>query len=255
MEKIICKNCDKVYEDKFCNHCGQKNYTEKDKSFKHIFDEVLHFLTYFEGSFITTLKSVLTRPGQLSKDYCNGKRKTYYKPISFFLLIVVLYLLFPLANGMNQKLETHAYNIIAGGLIGQQIKSKMTTEDIGEEVLSEKFHNISGETSKILMLLLIPLTALFVAILFFRQKKYAFDYVILATELNSFMMLSLFLLLPLLIVPAFLFFRIPDNNLDDIMAPFLGIIVLIYTIVLFAASLPKNGFLQYLNRLFSVLSI
>ena len=63
------------------------------------------------GTFFNTLKKIFTKPGQLSVDYCNGKRKTYFKPLSLFLLLVVVYLLFPVFEGLNMKLYYHTHHM------------------------------------------------------------------------------------------------------------------------------------------------
>jgi hypothetical protein len=244
METLICKNCDNAFEGKFCSHCGQKNYTDKDKSFRHLADEVLHFLTHFENNFIRTLKTVLTQPGKLSLDYCHGKRKSYYKPISFFLLIVVLYLLFPLASGMNMEMKEYGNNRIAGQLIQQQIESKAAANHASKEALAEQFHHVSAKSSKILLLLLIPLAALLIFILHITQKKYAFDYFILATEFNAFMMLSLFLILPLIIFPILILFHTPDHMVDEFLQPLFSLIIIIYTFLLFRRFFMEKWFVS-----------
>ena len=87
---LICKNCGNSFTGKYCNQCGEKVYGEKDKSVFHFFEEGLHFITHFDGTFFNTLKKLFTQPGQLSVDYCNGKRKSYFKPLSLFLLLVVI---------------------------------------------------------------------------------------------------------------------------------------------------------------------
>jgi hypothetical protein len=38
-----CKNCGHAFEGKFCNACGEKFYTDKDKSVKHLLEEAFHF--------------------------------------------------------------------------------------------------------------------------------------------------------------------------------------------------------------------
>jgi hypothetical protein len=232
MEINTCKNCGHTFEDTYCNHCGQKNYTDKDKSFKHLADEVLHFLTHFEGSFLRTLKTIMTQPGRLSLDYCHGKRKPYYKPISFFLFIVVIYLVFPLAKGMNPEMPSYESNKIAGSVIQQQIRSRIANTGLTAEQLSEKFHTVSSKTSKILLLLLIPFSALIFYLLYMRRKAYAFDFFILSTEFNSFILLFFFILLPLLIFPVMTVLYIPDTHIDQTLEPFILIITLTYTSIL-----------------------
>src|SRR5688500_3391743 len=109
-----CKNCNHSFTGKYCNVCGEKVYSGHDKEIKHVFEEAFHFLTHFEGKFLTTIKTIFTNPGMLSLDYCNGIRKKYFKPISLFLMIVILYLLFPLFEGLNMRLQYHQSQSLYG---------------------------------------------------------------------------------------------------------------------------------------------
>lgn len=104
----ICKNCGHVFTGNYCNQCGEKVYTEHDKSLVHLLEEGFHFVTHFEGTLLTTIKTIFTKPGQLTLDYCNGVRKKYFRPLSFFLLLVVFYLVFPLLSGLNMTLYNHS---------------------------------------------------------------------------------------------------------------------------------------------------
>src|SRR6478736_8508316 len=128
----ICKNCNNSFSGKYCNHCGEKLYHEKDRSVFHLFEEGLHFLTHFDGTFFNTLKKIFTKPGQLSVDYCNGKRKTYFKPLSFFLLLVVLYLLFPVFEGLNMKLYYHTHHILYGNYARRMVIDIMTQKHLAD---------------------------------------------------------------------------------------------------------------------------
>src|SRR4029078_451394 len=101
---ITCKNCGNHFNGNYCNNCGEKVYTEHDRTAFHFLEEGFHFLTHFEGTFFTTIKTIFAKPGQVSVDYANGIRKKYFKLLSLFLLLVVLYLLFPVFEGLNMKL-------------------------------------------------------------------------------------------------------------------------------------------------------
>ncbi|HYC86973.1 MAG TPA: DUF3667 domain-containing protein, partial [Chryseosolibacter sp.] len=104
-----CKNCTAPVDSNYCQECGEKVHYGKDRSFKHLFEEAFHFLTHFEGKFFTTLKTMFAAPGKLSLDFCHGIRKKYFKPLSFYLLVIIIYLIFPLFEGLNIKLKYH-YN-------------------------------------------------------------------------------------------------------------------------------------------------
>ena len=194
-----CKSCHKEFTGKFCPYCGQKVHHEQDKSFAHLFHEAFHFVTHFEGTFFNTIKTIFTRPGQLSVDYCNGIRKKYFKPISFFLLLVIIYLLFPLFEGLNMKLYYHVRHDFYGEYAMQKTLAVMKAKNLTDPQIAELFHTKGEKTSKFLLFLIIPVMALVSKILAFKQRKYYFDHFIFSLEASSFFILWGFLLLPFLL--------------------------------------------------------
>lgn len=216
MDNNICKNCGKAFTGNYCNWCGQKKYSEADKNLTHIAEEVFHFLTHFEGSFIRTAVTVLRYPGKLSADYCDGIRKRYYQPISFFLLLVVIYLLFPLLDGLNMKMEYYKSLSLFGDSITSQIDAKVAASGISESELSELFHHKSEKISKILLFILIPLTTVPLSILNRKKQVKVYDHFIAATEINIFIVMVLFLIAPVFIVLALKLFSISDITEETI---------------------------------------
>lgn len=105
-DTIICKNCRNSLTEKYCNQFRKKLYHEKGRKITYLFQEVFHFITHFEGVFFATPKTIFTAPGQLLKDYCDGIHKRYFTPLLLFLLPVVLYLLFSLAEGLDNDMYT-----------------------------------------------------------------------------------------------------------------------------------------------------
>jgi hypothetical protein len=197
--KQTCKNCGNHFSGKYCNACGEKIYTAHDKSLTHIFEEAFHFLTHFEGSFLTTLKTVFTKPGKFSLDYCNGIRKKYFKPVSLFLLLVVLYLVFPLFKGLNMKLNSlndNRYNY--AWATTPLVSKKMETAKISYQELCIRYDNKSPSASKLCLFILLPLSAFVLWGLFLFSKKPYFDHFILSIELSSIFIGLHFLLVPLL---------------------------------------------------------
>ena len=87
-----CLNCGASVTEKYCPHCGQKGTVER-LSWQSLLHEVLHFFTHIEHGFIKTTKQLLIRPGFLTKNFLEGKRKGYHKPISFLLIWIAIYLL------------------------------------------------------------------------------------------------------------------------------------------------------------------
>lgn len=208
-----CKNCGTGLQGKFCYACGEKVYTDHDKSIIHFFEDAFHFITHFEGTFFNTLKAIATRPGLLSLEYCRGVRKKYFKPLSFFMMLVILYLLFPMFEGLNMKLRYYPAQPLYGEWTRQVIDAKMTKLNIDFETLSELYAKKSEKFSKVLLLTVIPMAGVVLWILFAGRRKWLVDHLVLSTEINSFFLLLSFLIYPFVI--ALLNKFLPDYLFSD----------------------------------------
>jgi len=62
-------------------------------TFRDSFQDFWDFLFSVNAPFFKTLKVLFVNPGKLLREYLDGKRKSYYKPVAFFLLWTVIYLL------------------------------------------------------------------------------------------------------------------------------------------------------------------
>ncbi len=245
----VCKNCGNILTGKYCNACGEKIYTEKDKNVLHLLGEAFHFTTHFEGTFFNTLKAITTRPGKLSEDYCNGIRKKYFKPISFFFLLVILYLLFPVFEGLNQSLFYYTHNNLYGEYAMQKAIDVMRAKNLSDPEMTLAFHQKGERVSKFLLFITIPSIAFFSWLLRSKNRKLFFDHFIFAIEEISFLILWGFLLMPLLI---FLIRTIGlDLFLSDAMIQIS--ILSIFMIHLFFAAKRFFGFKWYTNLFFTVI--
>lgn len=191
----------------------------------------------------------------MSADYVTGIRKKYFKPVSFFLLIVITYLLFPRFPGLNMKFSTYVsgdYNFhwYAAPIARQKIKTHAIT---GNE-LSIMYDKKSPGFAKVGLLLLIPLAALVLSILFFTSRRYFFDHFILGTEIMSFYIFAHFLFLPLLsfatdkIAPAYQYIFEDDSWLWRSVFALFGVFIAIafrrfYTQPLWLCSIKAAAFL------------
>lgn len=202
---IVCKNCGNHFSGKYCNLCGEKVYKETDRKISHLFEEVFHFITHFEGTLFTTLRTIFKTPGKLSTDYCNGIRKKYFKPLSLFLLLVVIYLLFPLVPGLNMPLKNHLDQKSYREFATKKVQTYLQQHPASTyAMLEEKFAAKSEKLSKLLLLLIVPCSALILWALTFFKRKYFFDQMVLSAEINSFSLIANYFLLPIFIASIYL---------------------------------------------------
>lgn len=88
----ICLNCGTALTSKYCANCGQKANVDRI-TWHHVGEEIAHFFTHIEHGFLKTTKDLLIMPGVVQKNYLDGKRKSYHKPISFLLIWVAIFLI------------------------------------------------------------------------------------------------------------------------------------------------------------------
>ena len=87
-----CLNCGAKLTSKYCPDCGQKATVDRI-TWRHLLDEIVHFFTHIENGFPRTTRELIIRPGAMHKNFLDGKRKTFHKPVSFLLIWVAVFLL------------------------------------------------------------------------------------------------------------------------------------------------------------------
>ncbi len=87
-----CLNCGATVIGRYCHVCGQENVETKESFWsltKHFVFDIFHF----DGKFFHTLKYIFTRPGQVARKYCEGKRQSYLHPIRMYLFTSAVFFL------------------------------------------------------------------------------------------------------------------------------------------------------------------
>src|SRR5262245_47034553 len=81
-----CLNCGAENRGEFCSRCGQKRLHDGDLTLKHAWHFVLHEMLHVDGKLVSTLRQLLTRPGQLTLDFVEGRRTSQVNPVQLLLL-------------------------------------------------------------------------------------------------------------------------------------------------------------------------
>ena len=87
-----CLNCGEALQGNYCAGCGQAANIGKI-SFKETFSNFFAIAFALEGPLWLTIRLLIVNPGKLFREYIAGKRKSYYKPVAFFILATAVYLI------------------------------------------------------------------------------------------------------------------------------------------------------------------
>lgn len=87
-----CLNCGHplTQDYSYCPSCGQETDVHRI-TFRHFIHEFIHAFTHADKGIFHLLKDLVIRPGLVARNYIAGKRKSYFNPFTFFLIVMGIF--------------------------------------------------------------------------------------------------------------------------------------------------------------------
>ena len=196
-----CPSCGATASSPFCPACGERRWNERDLSFKHLFEQLLESLVHFDGRLFRTVRVLITKPGQLTSAYLTGCRRPYVSPFHIFLVANVVFFLAQLLSGLGvltiplaSELEHQLYSGFAQSLVTRHLGG--TGMSIPQ--YAPIFEHAEGIYAKTLIMLMLPLFAVAVGLLFVDRRKVAVAHLVFAVHFYAFLLVYLTVLFPAL---------------------------------------------------------
>jgi hypothetical protein len=92
----------------YCPICGQENHNPR-KPLLHYLSDLIEAFFHFDNKTWRSLKTLLLKPGTITKDFIENKRARYTPPIRMFVLILTFFVLASFVS-YNQYLKTVSPN-------------------------------------------------------------------------------------------------------------------------------------------------
>lgn len=186
----ICKVCSNTFHGRYCNVCGEKVSEPYERSFLNFLDSLLNAFTFLDGKFIKSLKLLITRPGQLSRNIADGLRVPYMKMVSLFFVANFFYFLFPVFDTYNSSLSTQVNNLGQHSVRAKEIvRNHIKEKGISIEEFQRTYQEKSTNLSKLLIILLVLMLSGIFMIVNFSRTAFFFDHLLFALEFYSFQLL------------------------------------------------------------------
>lgn len=193
IERPRCANCDAKLRGKFCHKCGEKVVDRQDFTLRHFLADVFSKFTHLDSKVLHSLWLLCRRPGFLSAAYLQGRRKPYMKPLALFFLINLLYFLTISVNGLRtfenplQAQLRNPYSTVVKRMLAERLAGATETEKAAFEVaFDQQNHNLS----KSMLLLLVPMLALCLWLLYLPQGLYFGEHLITALHFQALLVLQ-----------------------------------------------------------------
>jgi len=211
----VCPSCGHSMELRFCPNCGEKKIDRHDFSLKHFISETLEGFTHFDNKFFRTIKWLIVKPGFLSREFVEGKRIGYMKPLQLFIVCNLIF--FAIMVGGNPFMTSlkNFYNYnpvdflkINQSYLRQKADSKLLKLKVSFSEYEEIFDAKMRTESKAFLFILIPAIAIFFQLLLIRTRRYFTEHLIFSTHFLSFILVYF--------IAVFLFISLPLNLLTQI---------------------------------------
>ncbi|MEP1444638.1 MAG: DUF3667 domain-containing protein [Paraglaciecola sp.] len=182
-----CQNCGKQYQGYYCNWCGERLFDNKQRQISVLATNLIESLFNVDGKLLTSIRLFITKPGYLAYQHWRGVRMSYMSPVSFFLIINVIYFLFSPMTDFALPLHNQAMQPYSEW-VQPTIDSYLANTEITFEKLAIQYDAISSALAKSLVILSIPFLVPFIWIVNPSRKYYLLDHCVSALYLYSFVL-------------------------------------------------------------------
>ena len=178
-----CKNCENIFEGKFCNNCGQKS-SVKRIDFQFLLNEIPNTIFQVNRGFFFTVKELALRPGRSISAFLEGKRIHHYKPLAFLLVTTTLYVLVTFLFG-----KISFTNDIISGVKEGFVESSRAVENLNA------LEWIANHEAYFLMMI-IPIYSLSTYLVFIKSRYNYFEHLVINFFISGQQMLLYAVLVP-----------------------------------------------------------
>jgi hypothetical protein len=90
--ETACLNCGAPLAGPFCSACGQRNIPPYP-SLRELVVDAFWELSGWDGRFAATVRELFRHPGQLTREFLEGRRARYISPLRLYLMASLVYFL------------------------------------------------------------------------------------------------------------------------------------------------------------------
>jgi hypothetical protein len=186
LSEHLCKSCGNEFRGLYCNVCGEKVIEPKDRSFRVFLSKILIATTIVDNKFVKSLVLTVRQPGFLSREYVDGRRVNYMRPLQMFFILNLTYFLFPVLQMFNSSLYTQLYVLPHRQIAREVVSKKVGAEGLSIQGFEMMYNDKTNGFAKLLLVLFVILASLPLSLIFRKKDRFFTDHLALSVELTSF---------------------------------------------------------------------
>lgn len=213
-----CVSCGAPLGGAYCAACGERAPDERIRTLGDFFGDALDVLTNVNGKLLKSLRLLVFRPGFLSAEHARGARVPYMRPVQLFLVANLAFFLWSFVPVFSTPLQIHVWSqgfphrAVAEAWVRGTVAPEMGAAEFREVLAAWWTGDAAAETSsaktiealrelaarfnvraelqgRTLVVLMIPMFALWPGLLNFRRRPHAIEHLVFATHFMSVLLL------------------------------------------------------------------
>ena len=186
-----CLTCGTGHSGEFCPKCGEKRIDKHDYSLLHFVEHAFESFTHFDFKAFRSLRLLVLRPGVLTREFLDGRRKPYIGPVQLFVIVSIVFAVligFTAWVPFNTPLSMQETTAPFTEMKRKQIADKITHQGVSREEFEREFNAKTNLQAKTWTFAMIPVFALLMAGLY-GFRRYFFEHLVFATHFYTFVLL------------------------------------------------------------------
>ena len=189
-----CPSCGHSSTGRFCSACGEDKRRSKDYSLVGHLGEAFKVVTNIESGFFRSFSALITKPGLLTSEYFAGRRKPFLKPLQLFLFCNIIFFFvqsYTRFNTLSTPLYIHTHQTPYSGYAREKVNKVLLERGTPFKEYQARFDATIENQSKTLVVLMIPMFALLLQVLYWRAGRYFVEHLVFSIHFFSCFLLLL----------------------------------------------------------------
>ena len=186
-----CASCGAAQTSTYCQECGERRITAADRTVTALVRQGLEAVTDVDSRGFRTLRRLVFSPGYLTQAFATGQRKPFLGPVQLFLLANLAYFLIqPLTpySGYNTPLDSQLTGQGYSGLLPVRawVDAAAASSGLDPAAFEAVYNNQSELLARSLVILMVPLFALFLPLLMLGRRRLFVDHLVFGLHYFAF---------------------------------------------------------------------
>jgi hypothetical protein len=191
---VACANCGSAMIDVFCARCGEQQPSHRDLSMRAVAHEAVQEFAGVDGKIPRTLWALITRPGLLTREFIDGRRGRYSKPLSLFLALnLVFFVVQPYTGLLRYSLDDYigTADDANDARPALMVQAKLAKTGESREAYEPRFNRALDDQKKSMILFSVPVLAVVMLVLFAGSRRYFVEHLVFAVHAYAFFLVVL----------------------------------------------------------------